>query len=422
MLMTGTDLLDASLLTAAIGFGLMAVGAGGGIRSVPGLLNFVMILKFLLIGVFLKVITFQAADSNLNAPRTTAEVMAVGFFALYIGTLIFRHTIKIKGLVHGVTDSKMYLCLTIVFSIACLGSTLVILMFAVSYETALTGGFWGVAHQFEIAGAFCVIPAMYYAWSSGSKRFLSHPLVVAIFVVEVMIGIASTTKQGIMEPVLCYLGVGFIRYGIKSKAVWGLVAAGAFFYVSLIYPYSQYVRNHGGRDGTLQERLETIQEVFFNVASDADFRQAVDSQISTGDTYLGKDSFRPISRFAMIGEADRLIAATDATQSYTGWDTISLGFRAAGTEFYIGRQTDGERRQFFGAHCGRPGARRFEYADFLRFYGKSVQRLGTLWSAVRHDYFRSCFLLRDQDMVRGIGAHVRAMGIKHLVSVFGRVI
>jgi hypothetical protein len=166
---------------------------------------------------------------------------------------------------------------------------------------------------------------MYYAWSSGSRRFLSHPLVLGILVIELAYGIASTTKQGMMEPLLCYLAVAFIRLGLRSKTIWTIIAAGGFLYVSLFYPYSQYVRSHGGRDGTLAERLDVIQEVFFHLSTDSDFRGAVDSTINMGDTYLGKESLQPVSRFAMIGEADRLIAATDATQSYTGWDTIESG-------------------------------------------------------------------------------------------------
>jgi hypothetical protein len=244
---------------------------------------------------------------------------------LYIGTLIFRYSPTFKGVVKEVTDARTYLWLTIVFSVVCLGSTFLILVFQTSYEEALLGGFWGVAHQFETTASFCIAPAMYYAWSSGSKRFLSHQLVLAILMANLALGLAGTTKQGLMEPVLCYLSVGFIRYGLRSKAVWGIVACGGFFYITIAYPYSQYVRSHGGRNGTFSQRMEAIQEVFLNVATNSQFRQAVDSQVSNGDSYLGKESLEPISRLAMMGEADRLIAATDNTQSYTGWATILNG-------------------------------------------------------------------------------------------------
>ena len=327
MLVTGTDILNATMLAGAIAFGLMSIDAAGGIKTAPGLLNFALILKFLLIAIVLKTFTWQASDSNLQTPRKTCEVMLVGFFALYAGSLIYRYATKVHGLVRDVTDSNMYLALAIVFSVACLGSSFLLLLFQTNFTESLSGGFWGVAHQLMQASSFCVVPAMYYAWSSGSKRFMSHPLVVTILAAQTLFGIASTTKQGMMEPLLCYLGVGVIRYGLRSKIVWSIVGVGAFLYVSIVYPYSQYVRDHGGRLGSLAERLEVIQEVFLNVSTDADYRSMIDSKISTGETYLNKDGLRPISRLAMIGEADRLIAATDETQSYTGWETIIYGIK-----------------------------------------------------------------------------------------------
>jgi hypothetical protein len=352
LLVTGTDLVDSSLLTVAITFGLLSIDAAGGIKTTPGLLNFVLILKFILIAVTIKALTWQPSDSILRAPHTTCEVMAVGFFALYLGSWIYRYATKIKGLVTDVTDSQLYLVLTIVFSVACLGSTIAVLIFQTSYDTNLSGGFWGIAHQFEVTTSFCVVPAMYYAWSSGSKQFLSHPLVLSILLIELAIGVALTTKQGMMEPMLCYLAVGFIRYGWRSKAVWGIVAFGGLCYLLIVYPYSQYVRNHGGRDGTLQERLQTIQDVFFSVSTDADFRDAAESSTAFGENYLGKESLRPISRFAMIGEADRLIAATDDTQSYTGWETITNGLKLMVPSFLIADKPTSGGGNFLGHIAG----------------------------------------------------------------------
>jgi hypothetical protein len=339
-------------LAAAIALGLLAIGAAGGMKTAAGLLNFVMILKFVLIAVALKAITLQAADSNLRAPRTTCKVMAVGFLAMYLGSLLYRYTTKLKGVVRDVNDAKTYLALAIVFSVACLGSSAVLLIFQTSYATDLAGGLWGVAHQLQGASSFCVVPAMYYAWSSGSRRFLSHPLVVTILMLELGFGIVSTTKQGTMEPLLCYLGVGAIRYGIKSKALWGLVAAGGVFYVSIVYPYSQYVRDHGGRNGSIRERLQVIQEVFLNVTTNSDFRNMVDSQISNGDFYLNREGLRPVSRLAMIGEADRLIAATDDTQSYTGWETITNGFRLMMPSFLVSDKPTSGGGNFLGHIVG----------------------------------------------------------------------
>jgi len=334
-MITGTDPINAACFTIAILFGLLAMQVAGGYRTLPGVLNLVMLSKFLLIAVFLKTVTWQAMDSQLKAPRATAEVMALGFIGLFVATWLYRVLIHPPGLIGDVKNPRSYLALTIVFLVASFVSAFSVLVFATSYDLELTGGLWGVAHNLATYSSFCIVPAMYYAWSSGAKRFLSHPLVVGILTLEIIYGIMSTTKQSMMEPLLCFFIVGFIRYGLRNKTLWSLVAMGLALYSLIIYPYSQYVRDHGGRDGDLSSRLAAIQEVFFNISTNSDFRDMVETKISYSETYLGKDSLAPFSRLAMVGEADRLIAATDATQSYSGWDTIVFGLRLMVPSFIL---------------------------------------------------------------------------------------
>jgi hypothetical protein len=325
-MMTGTDAINAALFTIAILFGLLAIQIAGGVRTVPGALNLILISKFLLFAVIVKTLTWQALDSQLRAPRTTAEVMALGFIGLFAGTWLCRVLPSPAGLVGEVTSSRTYLALTIVFFGTTMLSAFAVLAFANTYSTELTGGFWGLANSLMVLAPFSIVPAMYFAWSSGSGRFLSHPLVVGILSVQVVYGIMSTTKERVMEPLLCFFAIGFIRYGLRNKTLWALVAVGLMFYSLILYPYSQYVRQHGGRDGDLATRLETIKEVFFNISTDASFRDKVEAQIAySSESYLGKDFLTPYSRMAMVGEADRLIAASQATESYTGWDTIVSG-------------------------------------------------------------------------------------------------
>jgi hypothetical protein len=100
-------------------------------------------------------------------------------------------------------------------------------------------------------------------------------------------------------------------------------------YALLVYPYSQYVRSHGGREGSLTDRVETVTTVLSGVATDHDFRSKVDSgleQKGAAVPYLGTGSIAAFERLAMIGEADRLVAATVEQGTYTGWTTIYWGF------------------------------------------------------------------------------------------------
>src|SRR5665213_85630 len=87
-LMVGTSVAASILLTIAILFGLLAIFAGGGLQSAFGCLNAILISKFLLIGVAIKILVLEPADGTLFAPITTSAVMALGFFGVFLGTTI----------------------------------------------------------------------------------------------------------------------------------------------------------------------------------------------------------------------------------------------------------------------------------------------------------------------------------------------
>src|SRR5947209_16572009 len=115
-LIAGTSGVIASLLTAAIACGLYSVSIAGGILSAAGLLNAILTAYFLLVGVALKIIMMEPAEKNLLAPETTATVMALGFFGLLIGTWIHRQLpVPRLSPISGVSDTRMYLALTLVF-------------------------------------------------------------------------------------------------------------------------------------------------------------------------------------------------------------------------------------------------------------------------------------------------------------------
>src|ERR1700685_1923503 len=87
-LLVGTDALVAFLFATAILLGLLSVFAGGGLTSACGCLNAVLIGKFLLFGIALKIILRQPADDTLTAPAATAAVMTLGFMGVLTGTII----------------------------------------------------------------------------------------------------------------------------------------------------------------------------------------------------------------------------------------------------------------------------------------------------------------------------------------------
>jgi hypothetical protein len=325
----------ASLFSAAILFGLYSIWCAGGLWTAFGALNAILIAKFLLIGIALKTMLLDPSDKNLLSAESTAAVMAIGFLGLLIGTWIERHLpMPRRPLISGISGSRMYLALTIVFLVCGYGGYLVGLSPDLAGEGIQTGGVFGIARSLGDLKSFAIVPALFFAWSRRSPRFMTHPLVVGVLIMGVVSGVFTSSKQGAMESLVFYALVGMLRYGIRDKRIWAVTAVGLFYYVAIVYPYSQYVRANGGREGNLSERIEVMKEVFWSVATISDFRNGVLARTEdTNASYLGDEALKPFGRLAMVGEADKLVAATVQQQSWTGWYTIIWGLKLATPSF-----------------------------------------------------------------------------------------
>jgi hypothetical protein len=322
---TGTSIYFAIVISIAVFCGLLSVSAAGGIRSALGALNAILLTKFLLLGIAIKVFTLQAADSILRSPSSTANVMALGFLGLLLGTLLCRYAPKPPiVMVPAVHEARMYLALTIVFTVVGFAGDLLSLGSELQGNGLQTGGILGVARTLSVFKSFGPIAALYFAWANNSKRYLTHPLVLFVVALNLAFGIFSTSKQGIMEPIAFYLLMGFLRYGFRSKPLWGIVALAGLGYGGIVYPYSQYVRNNGGRTGDLSSRLESVYQAVEAAISGT---LPEDRYIALQENYLGSPSLSSLDRFAMIGEADRLIAGTEQENEFTGWQEITWGFK-----------------------------------------------------------------------------------------------
>jgi len=147
-LLVGTDALVASLFAVAIFFGLLSVFAGGGLASAFGCLNAILIGKFLLFGVAIKILFIQPADDRLNAASTTALVMALGFSGLFIGTLIQARLPCPQSLsMNRALSDRMLLSLSIVLFVLSYAGYFASLVPAARGEGLQTGGWLGIARS-----------------------------------------------------------------------------------------------------------------------------------------------------------------------------------------------------------------------------------------------------------------------------------
>lgn len=328
-LIVGTEIRVAFLFSIAIFFGLVATFATGKWNSLFGLLNFSLIIKFLLFGVVVKIIFLQPSDHPLRAPVETAMVSALGFAGLTIGTLIQAKIPRPKiPLIHTINDKYFYLVLYIFSMIAGYGSWLYVYISrqGITDIESAVGGVFGVLGQFGEYKNLSISAAIYYLWVSGSKRLLSHPLVIFTLLLSILIAIYSTGKQEMLLP-LIYLILTIIAIkGIRYKPLWIIIFTGLVIYTNFVYPFSQYIRHAGGREGSTSERIALMSEVVSKMATDEEYREDLVTKTSkTKDEIYLPVGGASLGRFAMVAEADRLIAASTSFES-TGWETINWGF------------------------------------------------------------------------------------------------
>lgn len=334
-LLAKTSVEVAALFSVAIFFGIMAVYAGGGLRSAFGCLNAILIGKFLLVGIVLKSLALQPADGPLHAPITTALVMAIGFAGLFAGTAIQSrvHCPDIFSM-NQPFDLRLLFSFSVVLFVASYLGYFAAMIPSASGQGIQTGGWLGIARAMGSLKSFAIVPPMLYLWRIHSRLWMTHPVILTLLGWSALVGIFSTSKQDAMEPLLFYVLVGFMRYGFRDIRLWSLVSTGVLYYGIIVFPYAQYVRHAGGREGTLLQRAEITKEAFFRMATDENFRTSTTERENQG-VYFQQGALSPFNRLAMVGEADKLISATERTKAFTGWETIVWGFKLVMPSFLL---------------------------------------------------------------------------------------
>ncbi len=336
-LLAGTSVIVAVQFTVAIFFGLLAVVAGGGAKSVFGLLNLILIGRYLLLAIAIKIVLLEPADKNLREPAMTSLVMMVGFFALCVATVVARALPQpCKALLPPVRRPEVYLSFALVLFVLCNAGYYVGIASSLNGEGLTTGGVLGYARVLASMKAFAVVPAMFYAWSSGSRRFLTHPLVLAILGASLAVGIFATGKQDAMEPVVYFVAMVIFRRGLQYRKLWVFGTAAALFFGLVIFPYSQVVRVSGGREGSVSQRVVVIEDVLHKVLTEPSFGSWQLPPTQIGQTsghrlYWDYKVLTPLNRFSLVADADRLISASMRTAP-TEWETSHLGLQTADTQ------------------------------------------------------------------------------------------
>ena len=371
----GEDVLVAVLFSGAAFFGLLSVLTVK-LASPIGLLNILLVGRFLGGAYFAKnVLMEESIGARLQAPETTALVMFLGFAAVWLGTKIAGRFSRPLAGFRSELSSRRLLILSGIFFFAGYGSAVALRMTGL-YGSEITGGVWGLLKALTPYSNIAIPTFMMYLWKTNSRKFLLNPLLLLLVASASVIGIFETGKQAMAEPLVFYLIMALARYGWRNPAIWFSIVALLAVFQSFVFPISQYVRNVGGRDLNFNNATSATYETVVSFLTDEHFRETVrqvaEDSVQTGTKSYLDPKLSAFQRIAMVGEADRLLAATNYYGEFTGLETITeAALHVVPSYLYPAKPVLGTNN-FLGRYAGDLGqddyGTQISYGFFANFY------------------------------------------------------
>ncbi len=295
-----------------------------------GLLNFSLLLKYLLLSVGMKILLWQPSDSFLAAPTITPMVICLGFCALLAATLATKGFFTARApLCPPIVEPKHLLVLYwLCFGIGNAAT------FVIDYSNFGTvtmldgtqvGGLMGVSRYVQPLRDISVGIALLYAHFKQSRKFITHPLVLLSAFAAIALSLKQNSKGLLMTPMFYGVLTLFLLRGFKQVRLFMLSGLAVLLLVETVFPVIHYVRAREFSESGYRLTLP----LFWKSLTDYSFREELKQDAKSNyqeNGYLGADP-GIVARFAMVGNADNLIAPTAALHEFSGWLTIVWGLK-----------------------------------------------------------------------------------------------
>ena len=219
----------------------LAFNIGGGLTRPSGGYIFFYTVLTVIIGITLKAILGEPADSNLLNPLLTITVFVSGISMMLLAVFISTK-LKTKRALLGkmVNDANMQTA-----TVGCMIAGLTLFSIS-SFESAGSGSVLSALNQLNRFFPMAIILGVIHTIRrSGGSRSVNLPVLVSgAFLFGG--GILSFSKEGIITPFLCWVvAAASQRYKLsRAQLVAGLL--GTFFIFQYMVPYSQYGRAFRG--------------------------------------------------------------------------------------------------------------------------------------------------------------------------------
>ncbi len=250
----GTPLYFSASSVAFLLIATLAFNTAGGLARTAGIYVFFYSMMDVVIGLFYKAYLGEPADSNLLDPHTTILAFLGSITSMFAAVIVSRRFARRPGVLQNILiDANMYRASVgcIVFGIA--GGFIISLLG--SGGNALLSAFTQLDQLIPLG---IIVGVMHEIRRSGGTRSTNMTIALAAGFYFLYWGLLGYSKQGMLEPVVCWaLPVCVMRYRLsRLQVVLGLCGVFILFYY--LVPYSQYGRNaNQDENPTFGQKLQT---------------------------------------------------------------------------------------------------------------------------------------------------------------------
>jgi hypothetical protein len=324
-LLSGTQpeyvaMMAGTIVCAAVTFNLL-----GGFKTISGIGFTGFALCTIVISQFAKVLFFEAADKNLEAPNLTIKVYLVFYFFMMVGTFIYgRVRVRLLKPMEPESGAQIELQYAISVTVGLIATGL----YSYYDAQAASGGQETGGHSVGVALSGLLLYSLVLAVISRIRESGGrHSFGVKAFIpwLAIMIsGVIRTSRGPILLPSIIYLMTCYTNGYRFRRRHYFVTAAGLILFVAFISPLQIYTRmNLTG--GDLKSRAASVSDSIRTMPSWEVVRQISSggAQAGSREEYYDVPGTFVLSRISAIREDGNMINAT-STGFHYGFTALKI--------------------------------------------------------------------------------------------------
>jgi hypothetical protein len=325
----------------------------GGVKTISGIGFAGFALCTIVVSQFAKVLFFEAADKNLEAPNLTIKVYLVFYFCLMVGTFVYgRLRIRLIKPLEPESEAQIDLQYTISLTLGFIGSALFAIYDAESSAAAnaATGHSVGLALSTLLPYALVLAVLRRIRESDGRHSFGMKAFIPWLLIM--LFGAIRTGRGQMMLPSIIYVVTCYTNgYRFKRKHyVAGIT--GLILLIAFISPLAIYLRaNVDGED--LKSRVGAAFNLIRTMPDFSVVRERTVGGAGTGsrEEYYDRPGTFELSRISAIRADSNMISAT-STGFHYGWIALKIDALHSLPHFLYRNKPDQDSAWYLGRVTG----------------------------------------------------------------------